>query len=206
MSCLANRYNHFEEKWKKELFVIELSEIGKRIRKARLSRGLTQQELAERCGVTKSLLSKIENGQTASAVATLSKIAENLQTPLAWFLEENHDEHLVISTHKQRTSKIGSKEMGYLYETLANRSRFSKIEPVLVTVPPDMTVTEPFTHPEEEFIYIVSGSIMLYFDGERHLLEEGDTAYFTGSKPHIFLPHGDHEAKVLCVFIQPSST
>lgn len=156
--------------------------------------------------MTKSLLSKIENGQTASAVATLSKIAENLQTPLAWFLEENRDEHLVISTQKQRTSKIGSKEMGYLYETLANRSRFSKIEPVLVTVPPDMTVTEPFTHPEEEFIYIVSGRILLYFDGERHLLEEGDTAYFTGSKPHIFLPYDDQEAKVLCVFIQPSNT
>ncbi|USG66621.1 XRE family transcriptional regulator [Brevibacillus ruminantium] len=188
------------------MFVIDLSEIGKRIRRARLSQGFTQQELADRCGFTKSLLSKIENGQTASAVATLSKIAEHLKTPLAWFLEENRDEHLVLLPSKQRTSKIGSKEMGYLYETLANRSRFSKIEPVLVTVPPDISMTEPFTHPEEEFIYIVSGTIVLFYDGERYLLEEGDTAYFSGDKPHIFLPHGDKEAKVLSVFIQPSPT
>lgn len=187
------------------MVVIELSEIGKRIRKARLSQGLTQQELADRCGFTKSLLSKIENGQTASAVATLSKIADHLKTPLAWFLEENRDEYLVVSSHQKRNQKIGNKEMGYLYETLANRSRFSKIEPVLVTVPPDMSVTEPFTHPEEEFIYIVSGTIILYYDGERHLLEEGDTAYFSGIKPHIFLPHGEQEAKVLSIFIQPST-
>jgi transcriptional regulator with XRE-family HTH domain len=187
------------------MFHIELSEIGKRIRKARLSRGFTQQELADRCGVTKSLLSKIENGQTASAVATLSKIAEHLQTPLAWFLEENREEHLVLSPHRQRTTKMGSKEMGYLYETLANRSRFSKIEPVLVTVPPDMAHTEPFTHPEEEFIYIVSGTIVLFYDGERYVMEEGDTAYFSGEKPHIFLPYQDTEAKVLSVFIQPSN-
>ncbi len=190
---------------KKGMFVIDLSKIGKRIRKARLSQGFTQQELADRCGFTKSLLSKIENGQTASAVATLSKIADHLKTPLAWFLEEDRDEHLVLSPHRQRTSKLGSKEMGYLYETLANRSRFSKIEPVLVTVPVDMPATEPFTHPEEEFIYIVSGTIVLYYDGEKHVLEEGDTAYFAGSKPHIFLPYGNEEAKVLSVFIQPSA-
>ncbi|MGG1658094.1 helix-turn-helix domain-containing protein [Brevibacillus sp. NRS-1366] len=189
----------------KGMFVIDLSEIGKRIRKARLSQGFTQQELADRCGVTKSLLSKIENGQTASAVATLSKIADHLKTPLAWFLEENREDHLVLSPQKKRTSKMGSKEMGYLYEILANRSRFSKIEPVLVTVPLDIEMTEPFTHPEEEFIYIVSGAIILYYDGDKHILEEGDTAYFSGSKPHIFLPHGDQEAKVLSVFIQPST-
>lgn len=189
----------------KGLFGIELSEIGKRIRKARLGKGFTQQELADRCGFTKSLLSKIENGQTASAVATLSKIAEHLDTPLAWFLEENRDEHLVLSPLSKRTMKMGSKEMGYLYEILANRSRFSKIEPVLVTVPPDMTVTEPFTHPEEEFIYIVNGTIILFYDGERHVMGEGDTAYFSGMKPHIFLPFNEQEAKVLSIFIQPSS-
>jgi len=189
----------------KGMFAIELSEIGKRIRKARLSQGFTQQELADRCGFTKSLLSKIENGQTASAVATLSKIAEHLKTPLAWFLEENREDHLVLSPQAKRTSKMGSKEMGYLYEILANRSRFSKIEPVLVTVPPDMTMTDPFTHPEEEFIYVISGTIILYYDGERHVMEEGDTAYFSGLKPHIFLPFNHQEAKVLSIFIQPSN-
>jgi len=189
----------------KGMFVIDLSEIGKRIRKARLSQGFTQQELADRCGFTKSLLSKIENGQTASAVATLSKIAEHLKTPLAWFLEEHREDHLVFSPRTKRTSKMGSKEMGYLYEILANRSRFSKIEPVLVTVPADMTVTEPFTHPEEEFIYIIYGTIILYYDGERHVMEEGDTAYFSGLKPHIFLPFNHEEAKVLSIFIQPSN-
>jgi transcriptional regulator with XRE-family HTH domain len=194
-----------DEQVEKGMFVIDLTKIGKRIRQARLSQGFTQQELADKCGFTKSLLSKIENGQTASAVATLSKIAIHLKTPLAWFLEEDRNDYLVLSPQGQRTSKLGSKEMGYLYETLANRSRFSKIEPVLVTVPVDMPTTEPFTHPEEEFIYIVSGTIILYYDGDKHILEEGDTAYFAGSKPHIFLPYGDEEAKVLSVFIQPSS-
>lgn len=184
------------------MLTIDLTIIGKRIKQARLNKGFTQQNLADRCGFTKSLLSKIENGQTASAVATLSKIADNLETPLSWFLEENEQQNLILLPSNNRPSQIGSKEMGYMYERLANRSRFSKIEPVLVTVPPDSEVTEPFTHSEEEFIYILSGSIHLWYDGNSHLLKEGDSAYFNGSIPHIFLPASDQEAKVLTIFVQ----
>jgi transcriptional regulator with XRE-family HTH domain len=189
----------------KGMLIIDLKIIGKRIKQARLNKGFTQQDLANRCGFTKSLLSKIENGQTASAVATLSKIADNLEIPLSWFLEENEQQNLILLPNNNRTSKIGSKEMGYMYERLANRSRFSKIEPVLVTVPPDSEVTEPFTHSEEEFIYILSGAIYLWYDGESNLLKEGDSAYFNGVIPHIFLPANDQEAKVLTIFVQSNS-
>ncbi|MFP7159125.1 XRE family transcriptional regulator [Priestia aryabhattai] len=186
------------------MLTIDLNIIGKRIRQARLNKKFTQQDLADRCGFTKSLLSKIENGQTASAVATLSKIADNLETPLSWFLEENEQQNLTLLPSNNRTQKIGNKEMGYMYERLANRSRFSKIEPVLVTVPPDSEGIDPYTHSEEEFIFILSGAINLWYDGESHLLKEGDSAYFNGSMPHIFKPVSDQEAKVLTVFIEPS--
>lgn len=184
------------------MFIIDIKKIGKRIKEARLNKGLTQQELADKCGFTKSLLSKIENGQTGSAVATLSKIANHLETPLSWFLEEENQQDLILSLAKSRTTKVGSKEMGYLYERLANRAQFSKIEPVVVTVPPDSEVTEPFTHSEDEFIYILFGAIYLSYDGETYLLHEGDSVYFNGSKPHAFLPCTDQDAKVLTVFIQ----
>ncbi|MEW9671823.1 helix-turn-helix domain-containing protein [Ammoniphilus sp. 3BR4] len=186
------------------MFAIDIKKIGKRIKEARLNKGLTQQELADKCGFTKSLLSKIENGQTGSAVATLSKIANNLGTPLSWFLEEDNQQDLVLSLGKSRTTKVGSKEMGYLYERLANRAQFSKIEPVVVTVPPDSEITAPFTHSEDEFIYILSGAIYLSYEGDSYLLQEGDSAYFNGSKPHAFLPCTDQEAKVLTVFVQTS--
>ena len=107
-----------------------------------------------------------------------------------------------IVKSKERTLKIGNKEIGYMYEALANRSQFSKIEPVIVTVLPEADLVEPFTHSEDEFIYILSGSINLHYDGELHYLEQGDSAYFEGNIPHIFLATDNNEAKVLCMFIQ----
>lgn len=172
----------------RERFLIELRQIGKRVKQARLNKQMTQQDLAEKCGLTKSLISKIENGQTASAVATLLKISNQLDIPLSWVLEENESKNLVLSPSQSRTTKVGNKEMGYLYETLANRSPFSKIDPVVVTVLEDSAKEGPYTHLEDEFIYILKGSIYLSYDGEKYLLHEGDSAYFAGTIPHVFLP------------------
>lgn len=166
---------------------------------------MTQEELANKCNLTKSHISKIENGRTAPAVATLSKLAQELTTPLSWFLESNIQNKISIVSKKDRNFKIGDKDIGYVYETLANRPQFSKVEPVIVSVLPEADLVEPFTHVEDEFIYILSGAIKLYYDGELHYLKQGDSAYFEGNIPHIFLPVDNNEAQVLTIFIQADS-
>ena len=87
---------------------------------------------------SKSLLSKIENGQTASAIATLSKISEALGVSLSWILDDKTEEDLVIALQKRsnRKARVGDANMGYSYELLANRSHYSGIEPTIVHVTP----------------------------------------------------------------------
>lgn len=50
--------------------------IGFLLKEARLNSGLTQQELAERSGTTKSYISKIENNIKEARISTLEKIVE----------------------------------------------------------------------------------------------------------------------------------
>ncbi|MCK4640329.1 MAG: helix-turn-helix transcriptional regulator [Candidatus Marinimicrobia bacterium] len=50
--------------------------IGALIHEARLEKGLTQEELAEKCGTTKSYISKIENNIKEVRISTLQKIVE----------------------------------------------------------------------------------------------------------------------------------
>ncbi len=176
-------------------------DTGRKIKELRRKKNMTQQELAEKCGFTNSLLSKIENGQTGSAVATLSKIASALGVTLAWLLQEETDQPLVIVKKEARQTVSAGEEKGYLYEPLANQSASSKIEPVIVSVLPNNKELKPYTHSEDEFILVLFGEIYLNFDGENQLLKEGDSAYFKGNTPHVFLPASDKEAKVLSVFI-----
>ncbi len=163
----------------------------------------TQQQIADQCGISKSLLSKIENGQTSSAVATLSKISEAMDVPLSWVLDGHPETDLVVLPKAERRISANDENMGYSFELLANRSRFSRIEPTIVHVTPKDTNLrhEPYTHSQDEFIYIVEGSIDLFYDGEKQIMEKGDTAYFRGVKPHLFIPVDNDGAKVLTVFI-----
>jgi ribosome-binding protein aMBF1 (putative translation factor) len=50
--------------------------IGALIHEARIEKGLTQQELAEKVGTTKSYISKIENNVKEVRISTLQKIVE----------------------------------------------------------------------------------------------------------------------------------
>lgn len=170
----------------------------------RLRQKKTQQQIADECNISKSLLSKIENGQTSSAIATLSKISNALDVPLSWLLEDTPEQDIVLLPKSQRQAKVGDEHMGYSYELLANRSQFTGVEPTIVHVTPkDMNLREEaYTHSQDEFIYIIEGAIELLYDGETHYMEEGDTAYFKGSKPHLFKPVDNLGAKVLTIFIQ----
>src|SRR5699024_4279493 len=145
----------------------------------------TQQQIADQCNISKSLLSKIENGQTSSAIATLSKISHALGVPLSWLLEETPERDLVLLGKDARQPKVDDVHMGYSYELLANRSQFSGVEPTIVYVTPkNLNVREEmYTHSQDEFIYIIKGSIELSYDGETYVMNKGDTAFFKGTKP-----------------------
>lgn len=182
---------------------LNLQSIGMKIKQARLRSKKTQQQIADLCGISKSMLSKIENGQTSSAVATLSKLSQVLEIPLSWVLDDRPETDLVLLPKTNRQFSVGDESMGYSYELLANRSKFSAIEPTIVYVTPkDSNLRyEPYTHSQDEFIYILKGSIYLLYDEEKHFMEKGDTAYFKGTKPHLFVPVDNDGAKVLTVFI-----
>ncbi|GGP09635.1 helix-turn-helix domain-containing protein [Oceanobacillus neutriphilus] len=183
---------------------IELHKIGEKIKYARRRENKTQQEIADASKISKSLLSKIENGQTASAIATLSRICDSLHIQLTWVLDDNEEQDIVVQKKRNRPQKVGDESMGYSYEILANRSQYSGIEPTIVHVTPkslNLRDEKTYTHSQDEFIYILEGEIELLYDGKKQLLQTGDSAYFAGSKPHLFLPVDDQEAKVLTCFI-----
>ena len=54
----------------------EAFKLGFLIQQARLERGLTQEELAEKCGTNKGYISKIENNLKEVRISTLQKIVE----------------------------------------------------------------------------------------------------------------------------------
>ncbi len=188
----------------KGMNLMTLSQMGIKIKQLRLRQQRTQQQIADACNISKSLLSKIETGQTSSAIATLSKISKELEVPLSWLLEDTPEQDLVLQKKAKRESRVGDVHMGYSYELLANKSKYSGVEPTIVHVTPkNLNVREEtYTHSHDEFIYVLNGSMELFYDNKLYLMDKGDTAYFKGTKPHLFIPIDDEGAEVLTLFIE----
>ena len=70
-------------------------QIGNKIKRMRIERGLTQEELANRCELSKGFISQVENDLTSPSIATLIDILEILGTNLKEFFSDDKDEKLI---------------------------------------------------------------------------------------------------------------
>jgi len=176
--------------------------VGANIRRIREEGGLSVTELARKAGLTKSALSKVEHGQVSSPIATLMRIAEGLEAPLAEFFFEEPTSRPFALTRKGEGTVIttdGSR-FGYAYEALASEMRSKMAEPFLLTIRPGDPAGE-FQHGGEELIHMLSGRMEFTVGEHRFVLRSGDSLYFDPSLKHTTKILGKRPAKFLCVFI-----
>lgn len=90
-------------------------ELGARIRQARLDAGLSQRQLCGD-GITRNMLSLIENGAASPSMGTLRYLAGRLNKPLRYFLEEDAPEEESLGHSWQLLYKARSAIDGERYE------------------------------------------------------------------------------------------
>lgn len=143
--------------------------------------------LAEQTGMSKAMLSKIENAQTSCSLSTLARLADALEVPVtALFrgVEAEREAVFVPAGHGARIVRRGS-NVGHLYEQLGSlRGEHKRIEPLLVTLTEASEVFPLFQHAGTEFLYMLDG-VMTYGHGtSRYEMSPGDSLQFDGEGPH----------------------
>ncbi len=177
-------------------------QISKNIRKFRLSRGLSLDQLAHLTGLTKGYVSKIENSEKAPPFSTLIKLAGALDVDpnllIADEPEAPEDARFCIVRREERKA-VATRETlyGYHYEALAHKKAGKNMQPYLIT--PASDEKGIFSHEGEEFLYVLEGTHEFIYDGERYTLEEGDCVYFDSMVPHSGRSVGTEPNKLLAV-------
>lgn len=162
--------------------------VGNTIRELRQKHGLTIAEVADKIGISRGMLSKIENAQTATSLETLAKIASSLGVSLSTlFRNYNMPEggaQLVKSGEGMEVVRRGTKR-GHTYHLLAYDQGPTKLfEPFLITMDDASEVFPTFEHPGVEFIYMLEGKIEYRHGQSTYLLEPGDSLTFRGDILH----------------------
>lgn len=162
--------------------------LGNTIKDLRQQHGLTIAEVADRAGISRGMLSKIENAQTATSLDSLTKLAGALGVSLATlFRSYNVPEggaQLVKAEQGMEVVRRGTKS-GHTYRLLAYGQGPQKLfEPFLITMDDAAEVFPTFEHPGTEFIYMLQGKVEYRHGQHSYLLEPGDALTFRGDVPH----------------------
>jgi ribosome-binding protein aMBF1 (putative translation factor) len=180
------------------------ADMGKRVKKARESRGLSIFDLYLRTDIDVEVLSQIEGGKVTPPLGTVIKLAKALDLKMGYFIsgEEGMAYTIVHRDDRERTSRHGSSKeehFGYGYESLAPHKTDRYMEPFLVTLKPSETEEERSTHDGQEFIFVLHGKMEVRLGEEIHVLEAGDSIYYDSTVPHLVKCHGKETTKILAV-------
>lgn len=162
--------------------------LGNAIRELRQRHGLTIAEVADRAGISRGMLSKIENAQTATSLDSLHRLAQALGVSLST-LFRNYDvpegsAQLVKKGEGMEVVRRGTKR-GHTYHLLAHEQGPTKLfEPFLITIDSKDATFPVFEHPGTEFLYMLEGSMEYRHGQHTYLLTPGDALTFRGEVPH----------------------
>jgi len=161
--------------------------IANHVRGRRLEIGLSVGQLAERTGISKGMLSKIENAQTSPSLSTLERLAAALDMPVTSLfrgLAEERDAVFVKAGSGPEIVRKGTRS-GHTYELLGSlRGPYKRVEPLLVSLDEEGEVFPLFQHAGIEILYMLSGVMEYGYGRQRYKMERGDTLQFEGDIPH----------------------
>ena len=195
---------------------LEYGEMGDRLRQARVSRGLSLRGLAERLGVSASLISQVETGRAKPSVNTLYALASELGISLDTLLFMDteppaaaddagtsveplaavvpHDP--VQRAASRSTIRLGS---GVVWERLTTESiRNVDFLHVTYEVGGESSPADAFQrHTGQEWGYVLSGTLTVRIGFEEFLLQPGDAISFDSATPHRLFNAGDVPARAV---------
>jgi transcriptional regulator with XRE-family HTH domain len=174
--------------------------LGGRIRGLRRERRLTLDLLAERSGVSRAMISKLERGEKNPTLVVAAKVAEGLGVRLSQLVgvEERRE---VVVVPRGRRMVVRDPETGFERQLLSPSFGGRGIEFIKNVVPEDSTSGEfpPHRRGVEEYVVVERGRLRAFLGGEDYLLEEGDALYFEADVSHRFDNAGTGECSYYLV-------
>ncbi|BBZ09256.1 transcriptional regulator [Mycolicibacterium doricum] len=166
--------------------------IGRNVRRLRQQHGLTVAEMAARVGISKAMMSKIENAQTSCSLSTLALLAlallaKGLDVPVTSLFRGADVERpaaFVKAGTGARIVRNGTKE-GHDYQLLGSlRGEHKRLECLEVTLSEKSRTYPLFQHPGTEFIYMLEGVMDYSHSRSVYRLHPGDSLQIDGEGAH----------------------
>ena len=175
-------------------------EIGKKIKERRTLLMLTQQELANRCELTKGYISQLENDKVSPSIETLEIILDVLGTNFTDFFKNTNDHNIIFTKDEQYIKSFDNYNQTWLIPT----SQEYLMEPILVEIMPNGETFHDYPHPGEEFGYVIEGEVIIKYGTFQKKCNKGESFYFISNCEHYIINNSNKIAKIVWVSTPPN--
>ena len=175
------------------------------VRDARKSSGLTLEQLAEKSGVSKSMLSQIERGTVSPTFTVLWNLTQSLGIDLAVLDQSANEHHIIEHTHAYSTPSKGSVDGKCTLRMLTPNRTVLPIEWYqLVIKPGGILTSEPHIAGTYEHLTCTNGRLQVQSGDLNAIAETGDTVRYRADLPHSIQNIGEKEAEGFLVVALPA--
>ena len=174
--------------------------LGEKIKALRLTSDLTQEELANRAGLSKGFISQLENDQTSIQIDSLAGILGVFGVSLSEFFSDV-DEAKVVYTPSDRISvdSTGASR----FELLVPGSTNNLMDPIMLELQPGDRLEESDPQPGEQFGYVLRGTATLRIDRRTLKVPSKHCFYFKSDMKHQIVNESGQNVALLWVTSPP---
>ncbi len=167
------------------------SRVGFFVRDARKTQRLSLEQLAQKAGVSRAMISRIEREEAVPTTTVLAKLAEALGLTFSQLMSRS-DEQEILRIPAKSQPVLRDEDSGFVRRCLSPVLPGRGIDFVLNTLPPRATAGDFGAHKRgvEEYIYVQTGRLKAVIGSEVVTLEEGDSLYFQADANHSFINVG----------------
>jgi transcriptional regulator with XRE-family HTH domain len=168
-----------------------MAAVGRRLRALRQQRQLSLEALAERSGVSVSMLSTVERGQKVPSILVMSQIATALDTSIARLVDEEKAPRVIVV--KAADQRVIKDPIGMERRSLSPVLPGIEFELLRITLAPgvDAGTFPPHRGGSREYLAVEAGALTLTLAGREYILTAGDSVYHDGNCTHGYRNDGD---------------
>lgn len=173
--------------------------IARNLKRIRLVKGLSLDNVAEQTGVSKSILAQIERGEANPTIGTVERIISGLRISITELTEDNSVlSKLVTGSTLEPVKKQKGAYIVYNYFPFEENRSF---EVYWIYISPGKEYkTGGHGISTEEYIMLYEGELLILENGESITLHEGDGLRLSTEQEHTYVNVGDKEAGLILVF------
>ena len=185
-----------------EQFGVSRTPVRSVLQELRIARQLTQEELADRCELSKGFISQLERDLTSPSIATLVDILQCLGTNLNEFFSDDEEEQVVFGDEDYFEKK--DTDLKNTIEWIIPNAQRNMMEPIRLTLAPGGATYPDLPHEGEEFGYVLQGSVKIHVGNKVYKAKKGESFYFTPRAKHYIEASSSSGARLIWVSTPPS--